>query len=89
MNFGRIGDRPTGDVPLQAPDLGGLDGVFKYLGKIGVLLLGGTFVVRDAEVVYAWADRAAGRPFGVVKAPVTAEDPDVATGDFPAVWVPA
>jgi len=75
MNFGRIGDRPTGDVPLQAPDLGGLDGVFKYLGKIvslapeqkdadgipkGVLLLGGTFVVRDAEVVYAWADRIPG-----------------------------
>lgn len=59
----------------QAPDLGGIDGVFKYLSKVvslapeqkdedgipkGVLLLGGTFVVKDAEVVYAWADRIPG-----------------------------
>lgn len=75
MNFGLIGDRPAGDVQMQAPDLGGIDGVFKYLSKVvslapeqkdedgipkGVLLLGGTFVVKDAEVVYAWADRIPG-----------------------------
>lgn len=75
MNFGRIGDRDTSNVTLQAPDLGGINGLLKYLTKIvalapeqkdedgmpkGVLLLGGTFVVRNSEVVYAWADRIPG-----------------------------
>eukprot|EP00913_Durusdinium_trenchii_P010817 g10146.t1 len=52
------------ELSLQAPDLGGINGLLKYLTKIvalapeqkdedgmpkGVLLLGGTFVVRNSE----------------------------------------
>mmetsp|Transcript_16837 Transcript_16837/g.39951 ORF Transcript_16837/g.39951 Transcript_16837/m.39951 type:complete len:92 (+) Transcript_16837:1576-1851(+) len=75
MNFGRIGSKPVEGVSLEAPDLGGVSGMLRYFSKItalapqqkdsagvpeGVLLLGGTFVVRGEEVVYAWADRIPG-----------------------------
>ncbi|CAJ1405629.1 unnamed protein product [Effrenium voratum] len=75
MNFGRLGESTPTGVKMEVPDLGGVGGVFKYLGKVvslapeqrdekgvpqGVLLLGGTFVVKSTEVTYAWADRIPG-----------------------------
>ncbi|CAE8630427.1 unnamed protein product [Polarella glacialis] len=73
LEFGK--PLPPG-LSLQAPDLGGISGVLSYLSSVvslspkpeegattvpeGVLLLGGTFVMRNEEVVYAWADRLPG-----------------------------
>eukprot|EP00439_Symbiodinium_sp_Y106_P080132 s833_g18.t2 len=85
MNFGRLGSKPVEGVSLEAPDLGGVDGLFRYFSKMtslapqqrdssgvpeGVLLLGGTFVVRSAEVAYAWADRIPGDYPRPAEAPV-------------------
>jgi AhpC/TSA antioxidant enzyme len=62
-------------IQLAAPDLGGIQGWWKYLSNVaavsptdkgkfgipeGVLRLGGTFVVQGDEVVYAWRERVPG-----------------------------
>jgi AhpC/TSA antioxidant enzyme len=62
-------------IQLAAPDLGGIKGWWKYLSNVaavsptsngkfgipeGVLRLGGTFVVKRDEVVYAWRERVVG-----------------------------
>jgi len=86
MRFGRLefGKSLPDGLSLQAPEMGGFDGWFRYLNKVvslspkpakgsnsvpeGVTLLGGTLVVRDEQVIYAWADRIPGdhpKPHGV------------------------
>lgn len=62
-------------VKMQAPDMGGFGGWWKYLSNTvalapiekgksgipeGVLQLGGTFVVRGDDVVYQWSDTVPG-----------------------------
>lgn len=62
-------------LQMKAPDLGGFSGVLKYFSNVvalspkpaegsnfpeGVTLLGGTLVIRNGQVAYAWADRIPG-----------------------------
>ncbi len=59
------------DLKLRAPKMGGFSGWWKYLsnvaaispiepGKVGipegVLRLGGTFVIKNDEIIYSWKD---------------------------------